>query len=52
MVGKAVYTLKTERVGGKKTEEPIKAVTQAATALEQTKDAFAEQKARTKETKK
>jgi hypothetical protein len=53
MVGKTVYTLKSGRSDSQKTgKDSIKVVTQAATALEQTKDAFAEQKARTKETKK
>jgi len=53
MLGKKVYVVKTDRGDSNKTgEESIKAVTQAATVLEQAKDAFAEQKAQTKQTKK
>ena len=50
MIGKSVYIVKTKRGDArKKTEQPIKAVTQAASVLEQTKDALAEQKARAKD---
>ena len=48
MIGKNVYVVKTKRDDArkKKPEHSIKAVTQAAAVLEQTKDALAEQKAR------
>jgi hypothetical protein len=53
MLGKTVFIVKSGRGQSSKTgEESIKAVTQAATVLEQAKDAFAEQKAQTKQTKK
>jgi len=48
MIGKNVYVVKTKRDNDarkRKPEHPIKAVTQAAAVLEQTKDALAEQKA-------
>ena len=50
MIGKSVYIVKTKRGDArkKKPEQSIKAVTQAASVLEQTKDALAEQKARKK----
>jgi len=49
MIGKNVYIVKTKHVDArKKPEQSIKAVTQAASVLEQTKDALAEQKARKK----
>jgi len=49
MIGKSVYIVKTKRGDArKKPEQSIKAVTQAAAVLEQTKDALAEQKARKK----
>ena len=48
MIGKNVYVVKTKRDNDarkRKPEHSIKAVTQAAAVLEQTKDALAEQKA-------
>ena len=52
MIGKSVYVVKTKRGDArKKPEHSIKAVTQAAAVLEQTKDALAEQKARARNRK-
>ena len=49
MIGKSVYIVKTKRGDArKKPEQSIKAVTQAASVLEQTKDALALEKARKK----
>ena len=49
MIGKNVYVVKTKRDNDARKRKPehhsIKAVTQAAAVLEQTKDALAEQKA-------